>query len=229
LAAQVGVKRIIHLSSVGVLGEKIDGVITEKSSCNPTNEYERTKLVGEKVFCDAIKVGVIEGVIIRPTIVFGEGIQVPHDSFLEWLKVVQEGKFVFLGNHGVANYVYVGDLVHVLRKMAEASSLSFPLFILADSTPMQNFVKAMAYALDVPMPTKCIPVALGYCTGFGMEIANRVLGTPAPLTRRRVRALTTTCIYSCERLTKAMGITLPFGYQKGIQRTVLWHREKGAL
>src|SRR5437899_1842637 len=107
-AVAAGVKRIVHVSSVGVISAVGSGVVTEETPCRPRNAYERSKLEGEQVVLACARAGRIEALIVRPTIVFGEGTARPGDSFLEWLRAVQQGRFVFIGTKAVANYVYVG-------------------------------------------------------------------------------------------------------------------------
>ena len=67
---QVGVARLVHCSTAVVVGRSRDNIITENTICQPLTEYEKTKLEIENVLIDSLK-GKTEGVIIRPTAVFG--------------------------------------------------------------------------------------------------------------------------------------------------------------
>jgi len=149
-AVAAGVKRIVHVSSVGVISAVGSGVVTEETPCRPRNAYERSKLAGEQVVLACAQGGRIEAVIVRPTIVFGEGTARPGDSFLEWLRAVQQGRFVFIGTKAVANYVYVGDVVEAMLRLPELPVSEPVTYIVADSASMQDFVGAMAQALGVP-------------------------------------------------------------------------------
>src|ERR1044071_1165301 len=51
-ARQAGVRRFVHCSSVGVIGDVVHPPADETTQCHPTNVYERTKLAGEKVVLD---------------------------------------------------------------------------------------------------------------------------------------------------------------------------------
>jgi nucleoside-diphosphate-sugar epimerase len=46
-AREAGVKRFVHCSSVGVIGDVENPPANETTDCHPTNIYERTKLEGE--------------------------------------------------------------------------------------------------------------------------------------------------------------------------------------
>jgi polyketide synthase/oxidoreductase len=228
-AVAAGVKRIVHVSSVGVIGAVGSGVVTEETPCRPRNTYERSKLAGEQVVLACAQGGRIEAVIVRPTIVFGEGTARPGDSFLEWLRAVQRGRFVFIGAKAVANNVYVGDVVEAMLQLAECPVSGPVTYIVADPAPMRDFVGAMAQALGVPAPTKSVPLWAAYLAGAGLEVAHRLVGAPAPLTRARVRALSSETFFSGDKLRKQTGISLPFGYRIGLQRTVRWYRDTGGL
>src|SRR5437588_7072669 len=228
-ARAAGAKRFVHLSSVGVIGADQPGTFTEEAPCRPKNEYERTKLEGERAVLDFARSSGLDAVVIRPTIVFGEGVGRSRDSLLEWLKAVQRGRFVFIGKQAVANYVYVGDVVEAMIRLSERPSAGGEIFHVADPAPMRDFVGAMTDALGVPRPTKTVPVWAAYAAAAVLQAANRLFGTPAPLTFSRVRTLSSACRFSGDKLVTWAGFTLPFGYHAGLMRTVRWYRATGRL
>lgn len=227
--ASAGAKRFVHLSSVGVIGADVDGEVAENAPCRPKNEYEQTKLDGERAVLEFARTSGFDAVVVRPTIVFGEGANRTRDSLLEWMRAVQRGRFAFIGRKAVANYVYVGDVVEAMLRLSERPSLGGEIFHVADPAPMRDFVGSIADALGVACPTRTIPIWAAYGVAASMEFANRVIGTPAPLTRSRVRALSSGCRFNGEKLREKTGVTLPFGYRAGLIRTVRQHRTVGAL
>lgn len=227
-AETAGVRRIVHLSSVGVVGADGAGVITEESRCEPQNDYERTKFEGEQAVREFGESGRIEAVILRPTIVFGEVQTRARDSLLSWLQALQRNRFFFIGSGAIANYVYVGDVVEAAWMLSRATISKAQIVNIADPAPMSDFVETMAHALAIPAPRKSVPVWLAYLAGTAFELGNRLIGMPAPLTRPRVRALSSRCLYSGEKL-RQMGVNLPFGYRTGLERTIQWYRQAGKL
>lgn len=228
-AAQAGVKRVIHLSSVGVIGAREAGVVTEETPCRPQTLYEQSKLEGEQMVLKYARSGRIEGVVLRPTIVFGDKNERIGDSLLEWLRALLSRRFVFIGKKGVANYIYVGDVVEVLLRLSEISASRPAVYIAADSVPMSDFVGAMAQTLGVATPRVRLPVWVASTLGASVQLANRVLGTPAPLTLSRVRALSCETMFSGDKLMREVGGAFPFGYRKGLHLTVRWYRSVGRL
>lgn len=228
-ACTVGVKRFVHLSSVGVIGAEREGEIAEDEPCRPKNEYERTKLGGEQAVLDMARTSSCDFAVVRPTIVFGEGGNRSRDSLLELLRAVQCGCFAFIGRQAVANYVYVGDVVDAMLRLSERSSPGGEIFHVADPAPMREFVGAIAETLGVTCPSRTVPAWAAHAAAAGMEAANHVLGTPAPLTRSRVRALSSGCRFTADKLRRQAGVTLPFGYRMGLARTVRAYRDAGQL
>ncbi len=224
-ARAAGARRFVHLSSVGVIGAEEAGDVAEDAPCHPKNEYERTKLEGERAVLEFACAAGFDAAVVRPTIVFGEGASRSRDSLLEWMRALQKGRFAFIGGKAVANYVYVGDVVEALLQLGERTSPGGEIYHVADPAPMRDFVGAMADALGVSCPTRRIPVWAAYAGAAGLEAANRLFGTPAPLTFSRVRALSSACRFTGDKLRTEAGVTLPFGYRAGLARTVQWYRE----
>jgi len=152
-----------------------------------------------------------------------------RDSLLEWIRAVQRGRCVFIGKEYVANCVYAGDVVEALVRLSEGFSPGGEIAHVADPAPMAESMAAMTDALGVGMVKRTVPVWAAYALAAGVEAANRVLGTPAPLARARVSALSSTCRFSGDVLRTREGIRLPFGYRGGLARTVRWYRATGRL
>ncbi|WP_128008650.1 NAD-dependent epimerase/dehydratase family protein [Mycoplasma sp. ATU-Cv-508] len=65
--AKSGVKKIIFSSTAAVYGQAVQPgeMINEKVTKNPINPYGESKLMGEKILNDLVKIGQIEAVIFR--------------------------------------------------------------------------------------------------------------------------------------------------------------------
>lgn len=227
-ASLAGVKQFIHASSVGVIGAKRAGLVTEEEPCRPRNEYERTKLAGERIALEVAGTTGMRLLVVRPTTIFGEGADPSGDSLLAWLRAVQNGRFVFIGGRATANYVYVRDVADAMVELASINHPDSSTFILGDPIPMGDFVAAIAQALGVPPPGRTMPAWAAYVVGAGLEGANRLIGTSAPLTRQRVRALSTGTMFTSAKL-HSLGVALRSGYRVGLDHTVKWHRAAGRL
>jgi len=226
-SAQAGVSRLIHVSSAGVVGAPATEVVTEDALCHPHTPYEQSKYEGEQAVLAVTANSKLETVVLRPTTVFGEGPRSGKDSLLEWMKAVQRGRFVFFGQGGVANYVYVGDVVEAICQAVANQSRGSAVYFVADPAPLREFVAAMADALGVPVPTKHIPAWAAY-TGAGLMEIGRRFGLPAPLTIARVHALTCRHRYIGDRFQRAFTAFKLIGYRDGLKQTAAWYRLAGA-
>lgn len=226
-AIDAGVKRALHLSSVGVIGASRKGFIDETEPCVPRNAYEISKHKGEKIALQFAKSGSLHISSVRPTIVFGEGKR-GKDSLLEWLRMIQKGKFIFLGSSGAANYVYVEDVADACLHVCEKSKAG-GVYHVADPASIKEFVAAAAVALGVSVPRLTLPVWAAYPLACGMQAANCLAGTPAPLTVSRVKALSSPLYFSGQKLLDTLQFNPSVGFRAGLVRTVNWYRKEGLL
>jgi nucleoside-diphosphate-sugar epimerase len=109
-AVQKKVKRIIHISTVAIYGDK-EGVIDEDSETSPQTPYAKRKMQSEEVarsYGDRLEV-----VILRPTIVYGP---FSDQWTLNFAQRLYSGKWGLLGSggDGFCNLVYVGDVVRAI-------------------------------------------------------------------------------------------------------------------
>lgn len=227
-AAVSGVSRLVHVSSAGVVGAPTTEVVTEDTPCHPLTLYERSKYEGEQAVLAVAAANRLETVVLRPTTVFGEGPRPGTDSLLEWMKAVQRGRFVFLGNGGMANYVYANDVAEAICQVIEGPTRGSAVYLVADPAPLREFVAAMADALGVPAPTRQVPVWAAY-TGAGLMEIGRRFGLPAPLTVARVQALRCSHWYVGNLFRQVYPAFKPIGYREGLTRTAQWYRGVGAL
>lgn len=119
-AAQNNVKKIIHLSSVGVIGLQYSNSeinVDENSKCNPKNEYERTKHKSEQILINSCAQSNIELSILRPTNVYGENH--PFDAVLKLMKHINQNKTMVVASGAVVNYLYVKDLTAAIIKLID--------------------------------------------------------------------------------------------------------------
>ena len=154
-AQRAGVRHLVHMSSVGVIGAERSGVVDETETCHPRNPYEESKLAAERAARAWGEQPGRRAIALRPTIVFGPRSANEDDSFLQLLKAIQAGRFVHLDRRAVANYVYVEDVVAACVAAMQQDAAG--VLIVADPSPLEAFVRAAADALQVSAPTRRLP------------------------------------------------------------------------
>jgi len=225
-AEQAGAAKIVHLSTVGVIGSQRPGDITEDEPCTPQNPYEESKYRAELVISSSPRATPI--IVIRPTIVFGDGERKRADSVLAMLRAIARGIFVHFGRGGIANYVYVGDVVDVCLCAAE-SPVARAIYNVADPCAMREIVDAAADELGVKRPWFVVPRVVGRPAAMVLERVGKMVGLNSPLTVSRVDALSSQARYVGQRIRDELGWTPPLGWRAGLAQTIAWYREKGLL
>lgn len=111
---RAGVRRLVHISSMAVHGPApAPPVLTEANA--PVRRwreaYSDAKAAGEAVVVEAGRRGVLETVVLRPTIVYG-----PYSFFVT--PIVQDARAGYVslidGGRGVCNAVYVDDVCEAI-------------------------------------------------------------------------------------------------------------------
>lgn len=225
--AAEGRLRVLHLSSVGVIGPGAAGIYDEDSPCTPRNAYEVSKWQGEQIALDFARQDALQVTVARPTIVFGAKTQGGADSFLSWLRAINNGRFRFIGSGaGIANYVYVEDVAAACIYLAQSDAAINQVYTIADPTTIGEMVTAVTTHLHKPIPGVW-PLWVTYPAAVGLEAVARISGRPMPLTRERVRALTSQISFSGDKLCREY--PLPVGWREGLRRTITAYQQVNLL
>ncbi len=193
-AAAGTVGRWVQLSSVGVYGRHRSGLITEKLPENPIGEYERTKAKSDHL----VKSSGIPSVLLRPSIVFGEGM--PNQSLHQFIDAITSGRFFYIGKEGASlNYVHVDDVIQAMILCGSDDSAIGSTFNLSDSIQIERVVHAVCASRPdkkvrrLPeLPIRILAALIGW-TGL------------IPLTSKRVNALTGRCVYDSSKIQELLG------------------------
>jgi nucleoside-diphosphate-sugar epimerase len=212
-AIACGVKKIIHLSSVGVVGAQYGTkreLITEDSSCSPQNEYERTKLQSEKILLEAAGKELFRLAILRPTNVFGEYHSM--NAMLSPIQHILQRRPMPYTSNAMVNYVYVKDVTGAMIRLISDKEKRGILNV-GTAMPVKEFFSFIERQASVKGKWIAVPQFL---VKF-MEL----LGI------RKLRPLTNANAYDDSKLKKFY--SYPYGAEKGLQRTMNYYKEKGLL
>jgi nucleoside-diphosphate-sugar epimerase len=183
-ACESGVRRLVHVSSNGVLGDIQRLPADESTPCQPTNIYERTKLLGEEQALAFQRRTGFPVVVARPAWVYGP--RCPRTARL--LRSVQRGRFLMFGDGGTLRHpIYVADAVQGLQLCAERGEPG-AVYFLAGERPvsLETLVQTMAGVLGIRVRIMHLPVALGIAAGYLVQTAFKPLGRRPPISRRTI-------------------------------------------
>ena len=182
--AAAKVRRLVHVSSVGVYGHIEHPPADESAPLHPENDYERTKRAGEDAAREAAKRHGVDLVILRPSWVYGIGC--PRTEKL--IGALRRGRFFYIGAaKNLRHPVFISDFLEGMWLAANvAEPLAGATFNIAGPRWMtvQEMVTTFATAINARPPTLRIPRSVGYAAGWVAELVGAVLKINPPISRR---------------------------------------------
>ena len=217
---ELGIGRVVFTSSVAVYGRSGSDT-TEDRTPVPSNAYGWSKLQAEEVHRDwqAEDPERRSLVIVRPTVVFGEG---NRGNVYELVRQIVAGRFVMVGRgQNRKSMAYVGNLsgflVHVLDLGVGCFSFNY---VDPPDFSMEELVETILLALGRrPGITVRIPYAVGYVGGVACDLISAVSGKRLPISAVRIRKFCSTTTFSSRRVQET-GFRPPFGIRKALIETI---------
>jgi dihydroflavonol-4-reductase len=227
-AAENGVQRVVHCSTVGVHGDIAHPPANEEAPLRPGDIYQVTKLEGERVARDRGQRLGIDVVIVRPTGIYGPG----DRRLLKLFRGVARGRFPILGSGAIYYHLtYVDDLVDGFILCATQPAAANRTYILAggEVTTLNELVMRIAAVAGVRAPWLRLPVWPFWVAGAICEAVCVPFGIEPPLYRRRVDFYTKSRAFDITRARAELGFAPEVGLSDGIARTLNWYRAHGWL
>lgn len=221
VCTKLGIKRIIFTSSVAVYGFAPIGT-DESGQINYFNDYGRTKWLAEEEYRQWLKTDSLNSVvIIRPTVIFGEG---NRGNVYNLLRQIAGGKFPMVGkgtNRKSMNYVenVAAFLEWELNHDTEPGE---HLYNYCDQPAydMNSLVLDVYKALGKPK-TKLIhwPYPLAYFGGLCFDLLAFILRKKLPISSIRVKKFCQNTYFTSNRI-ESTGFTPPVPLVVGLTRTI---------
>ena len=218
-AREVGVKRFVHCSSVGVIGDVDHPPADERSECRPTNIYERTKLEGERAALAFAHETGFPVVVVRPAWVYGT--RCPRTAKL--VRMVSKGTFLFFGGgKNLRHPVYIDDAVKGLELSACTEGVNGEVFIIAGERAVttSELVQTISEVKGARKPRLRVPMVLGLAGGYLMETAFKILGKRPPFSRRSVDFFLKHNAYDIGKAKRMLGYQPQVDLRTGLQKTI---------
>jgi len=221
-----GVKRLVYVSSMSVLdqaGHRRGALVQEASPTEPHPEkrgaYTQTKLAAERMVLEAAQQSGLSAVILRPGQIFGPGAEkVPPSG-----TIGLGGRWVIVGSGNLPlPLVYVDDVVDALL-LAEHAGAPGEIFQLVDqeTVTQKEYAAAAKTKLGSALRVQFMPKLVLMTLAVGVEILEKLLKRPLPLSRYRVRSLRP--LWPCDgsAAEKRLGWKPRVGVREGLRRTYL--------
>jgi len=215
------VGRFVHCSTIGVHGDVKEIPCRETSPYNPGDIYQETKLEADLYLQEEITRG-LPAVIMRPTSMYGPG----DTRMLKMFRLVQNGRWRTVGDGGAWFHpCYVDDLVAGFLLCGEHPGALREVLILPGLRPLRlrELVHEVAQALDVPTPTRSLPLKPMLAAARACEILCRPFGIEPPLHERRVRFFTNNRHFDGSKARERIGYEPRVPLEEGLRQTAAWY------
>lgn len=219
-AMRAGVKRFVHCSSVGVIGDVASPPADETTKCHPTNIYEKTKLEGEKAALDVAHRHGFFVVVARPAWVYGP--RCPRTAKL--IRTISRGRFPIFGSgRNLRHPVYISDAIRGLELCGRIENIKGEVFIIAGDAPVESreLVSLLAREINVRMQKFYLPVFLGQWAGLTLEVLFKLIGRQPPFSRRSMDFFLKHNAYTIAKARQRLGYQPEVDLRTGLRKTIL--------
>jgi nucleoside-diphosphate-sugar epimerase len=216
---QAGVRRFVHCSSVGVIGDVKYPPADETTECYPVNIYERTKLDGEMVVLDFVGRTGLSVVVARPAWVYGP--RCPRTAKL--FRAISKGRFPIFGSgRNMRHPVYITDAIRGLELCAETPNIDGEVFIIAGEAPVESraLVNIISQELSVRTQRIHLPIFLGQAAGLALELGFKLMRRQPPFSRRSMDFFLKHNAYTIAKAQSKLGFRPQVDLLTGIKQTI---------
>lgn len=216
--AEAGVKRFVYLSSVGVHGARsFDRPLSESGPLVPHDDYSRSKLEAEQVLAEIGRSTLLQVVILRPPLVYGQG---APGNFARLIRLVSSGlPLPLAGIDNRRSLIYLGNLVDAILHCMHHPSAVGQTFLLDDGEPISTpeLIRVVARAMGRPVRLFKVPVSV-------LEFAGALSGKRGVIMR-----LTNSLWVDSSLIRLHLDWTPPFSMEAGLTMTVAGLRRDDML
>lgn len=215
-AVELGVRRLIFLSSIKVNGEATSSGHPFRASTppRPQDVYGLSKWEAEQALTRLAARSGLEVVIVRPPLVYGPGVKA---NFLQLLQLVERGiPLPFAAVHNRRSLVALDNLVDLLIRCVDHPAAVGGTFLAADgqdlSTP--RLITALATAMGRRALLLPVPPAL-------LHLLGRLAGRSAQMDRL-IGSLQIDLCATCDTLQWSP----PLPVEEGLRQVAIWFQDQ---
>jgi nucleoside-diphosphate-sugar epimerase len=223
----VGLRALVHCSSVGVAGPLSKIPSNETSPCFPDNVYGKSKHRAELLALEYAEKYELPVSVIRPAWIYGPGDRRTYKLF----RAIAKRRFLIIGDgETLLHPVYVDDVVQGLKLCANHPASPGKTFIIAGvSVRLNPLVQAIAQELNVKIPRLKIPTGLAKIVAITCETMFKAFHLEPPLHRRRLDFFLRNQCFDISKAQNFLSFEPKVDLKTGIKMTVEWYKSHGWL
>lgn len=219
---EAGVARVVHLSSLTVLGLPRDGRLVDELT--PPEQpargdfYTESKLEGERIVREAHGHGGLETTVVRPGAIWGPG---DPNVVPRIVRLLRRGAMPYVGGgRNLVGLVHVENLVRGLLLAGSVPAAAGEVFHLTDDEEItaREAVDGIADALGVARPRFSAPFPVVLAVAALVEGTARALRLrrPPPLTRYGARFVACHARYDLAKARRELGYAPAISFREGV-------------
>ena len=212
------IHKIVFTSSVAVYGLAGPGT-DETGAINPISEYGCTKFQAEERLRIWNAVEKNSLIIVRPTVIFGEG---NRGNVFNLLSHIASGKFIMVGRgENKKSMAYIGNVVAFLEACI-ATDQKYGVYNYSDTPDltMNELVCRVRERLHNKNNVgPRLPYWLGLILGYAADLVSALSGRSLPVSSIRVKKFVSTTEFTSTK-EKLEQFSAPFQLYDGIHRTL---------
>jgi len=227
-AADAGVTRFVHCSTVGVQGEIEDPPATEEYRFRPGDHYQQSKLDGELLARKYFDEQRLPGTVVRPVGIYGPG----DTRFLKLFRSIARRRFLMIGKGDVLYHLtYIDDLISGFVLAGTKDEAVGQVFTIGgpEYTTLNVLVEKIARIVGVKPPSLRIPFAPVYAAAWVCDKVCRTLRVSPPLYPRRVEFFQLDRAFAIDKARTLLGYEPEYALDAGLAKTAEWYRRNGLL
>ena len=213
-----GIKKIVFTSTVAVYGFAEPGT-DENGAINPFNEYGRTKYEAEEKLRNWQSQGENSLIIVRPTVIFGEG---NRGNVFNLLNQIASGKFLMVGKgENKKSMAYIGNIVAFLEACVAADQ-KYGVYNYVDTPDltMNELVSEVRAKLKGKTGVgPRLPYWLGLVLGYAADLVAQISGKNLPVSSIRVKKFASSTEFKSAKAALE-NFQAPFLLSDGVHRTL---------
>lgn len=220
------VKRVVFYSTVGVYGEDADFHGDEFSPCRPGTVYAKSKYLAEQLVLNSSNAGGPEGVVLRFPVVYG-----PFDrgNVAKLIKAVHAKFFFFFGDGNCLRSMISSKNTAVAAiKAAFTPHASNQVFCVTDGHDykLNELVNSICYTFNTSWRPFHVPVSIAKVAGKFGDLLEKSGYISSPINSAKIRKLSSSLTFSCEKAKKALGYEPVETLMEGISKEIQWLMER---
>jgi GlcNAc-P-P-Und epimerase len=213
-----GIDKIVFTSTVAVYGFAEPGT-DESGAINPFNEYGRTKFEAEEKLRKWHAKGENSLIIVRPTVIFGEG---NRGNVFNLLNQIATGKFLMVGNgENKKSMAYIGNIVAFLDTciVAEQKYGVYNYVDTPDLTMNELVSQVRAKLKNKTGVGPRLPYWLGLLLGYVADLVAKIIRKDLPVSSIRVKKFASSTEFKSAKASLD-NFQAPFSLSYGVERTL---------